>query len=111
VRQLESPWAAILRQVRVASTLSLPLAHLFERTRDVATFAGPTECATMHVVLLVTPPALRRQHNLGNVLGNVAGMAIDAAVCSGQRVACLRVVIEAPSCPTIRVVADRTIGP
>ena len=89
----------------------LPLTHLFERARDVAPLAGPTECATMHVVLPVTPIAVRRQHNLGNVLDNVAGVAIDAAVCPCQRVVRLRVVIEAPSRPTIRVVAERTIGP
>jgi hypothetical protein len=65
----------------------------------------------MHIVLLVTRIAVRRQRNLGNVLRDVAGMAIDAAVCPGQRVACLRVVIEAPSRPTIRVVAERTVGP
>ena len=65
----------------------------------------------MHVVLPVTRIAVRRQRNLGNVLDHVAGVAIDAAVCPGQRVACLSVVIEAPSRPTIRVVAERTVGP
>jgi hypothetical protein len=65
----------------------------------------------MHVVLPVTRIAIGFQRNLGNVLRDVAGMAIDAAVCPGQRVACLRVMIEAPSRPTIRVVAERTIGP
>jgi len=95
----------------VGSAPSLPLTHLFERTRDVATFAGLTECATMHVVLPVTRIAVRRQHNLGNVLDSVAGVAIDVAMCPGQRVVCLRVVIEAPSRPTIRVVAERAIGP
>jgi hypothetical protein len=90
---------------------SLPLTHLFERARYVAAFASPTECAAMHVVLPVTRIAIGFQRNLGNVLRDVAGMAIDAAVCPGQRVACLRVMIEAPSRPTIRVVAERTIGP
>ncbi len=65
----------------------------------------------MLVVLPVTRIAARRQRNLGNVLDHVAGVAIEAALCPGQRVACLRVVIEAPSRPTIRVVAERTIGP
>jgi hypothetical protein len=65
----------------------------------------------MHVVLPVTRIAIGFQRNLGNVLRDVAGMAIDTAVCPGQRVACLRVMIEAPSRPTIRVVAERTIGP
>lgn len=65
----------------------------------------------MHVVLLVTRIAVRRQHNFGNVFDNVAGEAIDAAVGSRQRKARLRVVIEAPSRPPIRVVAERTIYP
>jgi len=65
----------------------------------------------MRIVLSVTRIAVRRQRNLGNVLDHVAGVAIEAALCPGQRVACLRVVIEAPSRPTIRVVAERTIGP
>jgi hypothetical protein len=113
VSQLESPSfeAAILQHVWVGSAPSLPLTHLFERTRDVAPFAGPTECATMYVVLPVTPIAVRRQRNLANVLDNVAAVTIDAAVCPGQRIVCLRVVIEAPSRPTIRVMAERTICP
>jgi len=65
----------------------------------------------MHVVLPVTRIAVRRQHNLGNVLGDVAGVAIDAAVGSRQRITRLRIVIEAPSRPTIRVMAERTICP
>jgi hypothetical protein len=113
VSQLEGPSfkAAILQHVWVGSASCLPLTRLFERTRDVATFAGPTECATMHVVLLVTPIAVRRQRNFGNVLDNVAGVAIDAAVGSRQRITGLRIVIEAPSRPTTRVVAERTIYP
>jgi hypothetical protein len=65
----------------------------------------------MRVILTVAPVAIGLQRNLGNVLDNVAGMATGAAVCPGQRVACLSVVIEAPSRPTIRVVAERTVGP
>jgi hypothetical protein len=65
----------------------------------------------VHVVLPVTPMAVRRQHNSGNVLDSVAGVAIDAAVGSRQRITRLRVVIEAPSRPPIRVVAERTICP
>lgn len=103
--------AAFLQHLWVASASSLSLTRLFERTRDVTPFAGPTECATMHVVLLVTRITVRRQHNFGNVLDNVAGVAIDAAVGSRQRITRLRIVIETPPCPTIRVVADRTIGP
>jgi hypothetical protein len=93
------------------SALSLPLTHVFERTRYMATFTDPPECATMYVVLLMTRIAIRCQRDLGNVLGNVAGVAIEVAVCPGQRVVCLRVVIKAPSRPTIRVMAERTICP
>ncbi len=64
----------------------------------------------MHVILLMTRIAIRRQRDLGNVPGHVAGVAIEAAMCPGQRIACLGVMIEAPSRPTIRVVAERTIG-
>jgi hypothetical protein len=77
----------------------------------VATLADPPECAKMYVILLVAPIAIRVQRDLRNVLGNVASVAIEAAVCSRQRVACLRVVIKAPSPPTIRVVAERAICP
>ena len=65
----------------------------------------------MRVILPVTRVAIRCQCDLSNVLGNVAGVAIEVAVCPGQRVGCLRVVIKAPSRPTIRVVAERTICP
>jgi hypothetical protein len=41
----------------------------------------------------------------------VAGLAIDTAVRAGQRVARLRVVIETPTCPTIRIVAERAVRP
>lgn len=111
--QLESPSfeAAILQHVWVGSAPSLALTRLFERARNVAPFAGPTECATMHIVLPMTRIAIRRQHNFGNVLGGVASVAIDATMCPGQRVVRLRVVIEAPSRPTIRVMAECTICP
>lgn len=62
---------------------SSPLTHLFERSRHVATFAGSSECATMYVVLLVARIAVRCQRDLGNVLDDVASVAIEAAVCSG----------------------------
>jgi len=63
----------------------------------------------MCVILAVTRKAIRCQRDLGNVLCHVAGMAIEAAVGPGQRVASLRIVIKAPSHPTIRVVTERTI--
>jgi hypothetical protein len=75
----------------------------------MATFADPPECAAMYVVPLMTPVAIRCQRDLGNVLGNVAGMAIEATVRAGEGVACLRVVIKPPSRPAIGVVAERAI--
>jgi hypothetical protein len=55
--------------------------------------------------------AIRRQRDLGDVPGDVAGLATDIAVCAGQRVTRLRIVIEAPPCPAIRVVAERAAWP
>jgi hypothetical protein len=77
----------------------------------MATFADSPECTMMYVVLLMTPIAIRCQRDLGNVLGDVAGVAIEAAVRAGERVACLRVVIKPPSRPAIGVVAERAICP
>lgn len=65
----------------------------------------------MRVVLAVAGIAIRRQRDLGDVPGNVAGLAINAAVRAGQGVTRLRVVIETPTCPTIRVVAERAVRP
>jgi hypothetical protein len=65
----------------------------------------------MRVVLAVAGIAICRQRDLGDVPGNVAGLAIDAAVRPGQRVTRLCVVIEAPPCPTIRVVAECAVRP
>jgi hypothetical protein len=72
----------------------------------MATFADSPECTMMYVVLLMTPIAIRCQRDLGNVLGDVAGVAIEAAVRAG-----LRVVIKPPSRPAIGVVAERAICP
>jgi hypothetical protein len=87
----------------------LSSADLVERARGVAAFACASERTAVRIVLTVAGVAIRGQRNLGDVLGDVAGLAIDAAVRPGQRIACLRVVIEAPSCPTVRIVAERAI--
>ena len=87
------------------------LAYLLERDRRVATFAGPPECATMGVVLAVAGIAIRGQRDLGDILGNVAGLAVETAMRPGQRVARLCVVIEAPPAPIVRVMAQRTARP
>ena len=63
----------------------------------------------MHIVLAVTSVAIRGQSNFGNIFGNVAEVAIQTSVRPRQRITRLRVVIEAPPRPTIRIVAERTI--
>jgi hypothetical protein len=65
----------------------------------------------MSVVLAVTCIAIRGQSDLGDILGNVAGWAIEAAVRARQWVTRLHIVIKAPPLPTVRVVAERTIRP
>ena len=65
----------------------------------------------MRVVLAVAGIAIRGQRNLCDIFGDVAGVAIEAAVGPGQRVPRLRVVIKAPPLPTVRVVAERTVRP
>jgi len=52
-----------------------------------------------------------RQSDLGNIFGNVAGVAIEAAVRPRQRITRLRVVIKTPPHPTIWIVTERTIRP
>lgn len=85
---------AISLQYGVAASL-LP-AHLSERTRDVAAIAGPSQRAAMHVVLLVTSVAVLGQRNLGDILRDVARVAIEAAMGPGQRKVRLGVVVKAP---------------
>lgn len=63
----------------------------------------------MRIVLAVTRMAIRSQPDLGDVRGNVTGLTIEATVGAGQRVPRLGVMIEAPSRPTIRVVAERAV--
>jgi hypothetical protein len=77
-----------IRAIRYADVLPLRrlswlLAYLLERDRRVATFAGPPECATMGVVLAVAGIAIRGQRDLGDILGNVAGLAVETAVRPG----------------------------
>ena len=65
----------------------------------------------MRVILPMTGQAIHRQRRPRDVLGDVAGLAIEVAVRPGQRVARLRVVVIAPALPTIRVVTKRTVRP
>lgn len=65
----------------------------------------------MRVVLPVARIAIRGQLDPGDVPRNVAGLAIEPAVHARQREARLCVMIKAPSLPTVRVVAERTVRP
>jgi hypothetical protein len=85
--------------------------HLLERRRHVAALACAAERAKVHVVLLVARVAVLAEHDLRHVLRGVASMARETAVGAGQRELRLRVVIEAPQLPCVRVVAQRAIGP
>src|SRR5215472_5399065 len=63
----------------------------------------------MRVILTMTRVAIGRQRDLGDIFDGVAGVAIETAVCPGQRVTRLRVVIKAPPRPAIRVVTEGAI--
>ena len=63
----------------------------------------------MNIVRLVTRVACARKHDLRDVSRAVAGMAVEPAVCAGQRVFCLVIMVKAPTSPTVRVVAESTI--
>jgi hypothetical protein len=65
----------------------------------------------MRVILAVTCHALRGQCGFGDILRYVASMTIEAAMGSRQRIARLRVVIEAPALPAIRVMTKRAAWP
>jgi len=65
----------------------------------------------MGVILPVAGVAIRGQRDLGHVPPHVAGLAIETAVLTGQRIARLLVVIEPPSGPTIRIVAESAVRP
>ena len=63
----------------------------------------------MRVILAMTRQAILRQRRLCDVLGDMAGLAIEIAMGSGERVPRLRVVIVAPTLPAIRVVTEPTV--
>jgi hypothetical protein len=89
----------------------LPLADLFERIRDVATLACPSERAAVHIIRAVARVAIRRERNLRDIFSDVAGVAIEAAMRPGQWVTCLFVMVKAPPRPAIWIVAKRAVGP
>src|SRR5450756_150592 len=65
----------------------------------------------MRVILAMAGQAIHRQRRPHDVLGDVAGLAIEVAVRPRQRIARLRVVIVAPALPAVRVVAERAVQP
>jgi hypothetical protein len=62
------------------------------------------------VVQPVTTVTARLQHDLGDVLGSVASMAIEPSMRTCQGVLRLAVVIEAPASPAVGVMTKGTIG-
>ena len=90
---------------------SLPFwsAHLIKRTRGVAALACSPKRTMMCVVLPMAGITILWQHDLGDVFGGVAELAIEAAVRAGQRIPCLGVVIKTPPGPTVWVVAERAV--
>jgi len=89
----------------------LLLAHVTERACHVAAFARPSELAAVYVVLLVAGIAVLRQLNLGDILRDMAGVALKAAMLPRQREVRLGVVIETPERPGIGIVALRAVRP
>ena len=67
------------------------------------------ERAAMGVVLAMAGVTIGRQRDFRDIPGHVTGLTIEIAVRPGQRISRLRVVIEAPPRPTIRVVAKPAI--
>lgn len=57
----------------------------------------------MRVVLAMTGHTVRRQCRLGDILRDVAGLAIKTPMGPGQRVVRLGVVIKPPALPAVRV--------
>ena len=64
----------------------------------------------MRIIAVVAAVAARRRGNPLDIGLFVARMALQSVMRARKRVAGLLVVVEAPACPTVRVVAARTIG-
>ena len=65
----------------------------------------------MRVILAMTGQAIHRQRRLRDIPGDMAGLAIEIAMGSGERVSRLGVVIVAPTLPAVRIVTEPTAGP
>src|SRR5262249_50271615 len=92
-------------------SISLPAQSLPKRNGRVTFFARPAKSTIMHVVLAVAGVTIRWSGDLCDLRGLVAGMTLQGAVCPGQWVAGLFIVIKAPAGPTIGVVTGGTILP
>jgi hypothetical protein len=64
----------------------------------------------MNIVQPVTAVATRLQYDLGDILDGVAGVAVEPAMRSRQRILRLAVVIETPARPPIGIVTTCAIG-
>ena len=64
----------------------------------------------MNVVLVVATSAGARNRNLRSGLDRMAGVAVEASMRAIQSESGLRVVIEAPAHPSVRVVAHGAIA-
>ena len=65
----------------------------------------------MHVVRPVASITVRWQGDFCDILRGMAGVAVERAVRTCQWIFGLAIVVEAPARPTIRIVAERAIGP
>src|SRR5487761_2699739 len=72
-------------------------------------FAHAAERTAMSVFRAMTIVAVDRQLQVDRVFRLVARLACDFLVRAGQRIFCLRRMVEAPPSPAIRIVARRTL--
>lgn len=75
----------------------------------MAFFARTAESPVVGIILAVAAVAVCRRSYARNIGLLVASMALQGMMRARQRVARLLVVIEAPACPSVRVVTRRTI--
>jgi hypothetical protein len=98
-----------LRRVESLARLRPP-ADLRERGRRVTAFAGSPERSVVHIVATVTPIAIGAQRHRGHVFCRVAGLAIEPAMGARQGEARSCGMVEAPSVPTVWIVAKRAVA-
>lgn len=64
----------------------------------------------MDVVLAVAIVAVGRQLQGRRIFSGVAGLTRQLLMRAGQRIFCLSRVVEAPTRPAVRIVAESTVG-